>query len=281
MDNPPRRWGRSDTPPPRWLSELLQDEQQLPSGKASWYATSPDGRSVRVVWNGWSVEGARIRDTYRQTDRTVRPTGRLAAEVRQAFAEFLAEEIVAAVWPVPSTGMSLPATNAEMLSLAEELLDPRILAAKLIEATVQVAAVHAGIPPPVARVMGQAAGKLFLQLVSPDPDARKVEAVQYVDLIVSAKDGSVLDSPALPQIAAGETADVINRLLGPDDLRPDDPTQLPAKPSGLWPDDPTQLPAKPGGLWSDDPTRPAKPGGLRPDEPKPPPPVDEGFGFEL
>jgi hypothetical protein len=256
MDNRPYGWGRGDTPPIRWPHELLQDRQQQLSGQASRYAASPDDRpvQVRVVWNGWSgeVEGVRLRDSYRRTERAVRPTGRLAAEVRQAFARFLAEDIVAAVWPVPSTGMSPPAGNAEMLALAEGLLDPRILAAKLVEATVQVAAVHAGIPPLVARVMGQAAGDLFLSLVSPDPDARKVEAVQYVDLTLSAKDGAVLDSPALPEIATGEIADVINWLLGPDDLRPAEPNRPPPEPDDL-----------------------------RPAEPNRPPPVDEGFGFGL
>jgi hypothetical protein len=299
MDNPRRRWGWSDTPPTRWPHELLQSRQPQPSGRASWYATSPDDRSLqmRVVWNGWSdeVAGARIWDTYPQTDSAARPAGRLAAEVRQAFAQFLADEITAAVWPVPSAGPTFPASHAEMLALAEELLDPRILAAKLVAATVRVAAVHAGIPSPVAQVMGQAAGDLFLSLVSPDPDARKVQAVQYVDLTVSAENGSVLDSPALPQIADGEIADVLDSLLGPDDLTPAAPNRPAPQPDDLTPAAPNRPAPQPDDLTPAAPNRPApqpdeqgpaepkppprEPDELRPAEPKPAPPVDDGFGF--
>ena len=157
----------------------------------------------------------RLRNVNTQAESTVRPTGRLVADVRRAFAQVLAEQIVAAVWPAPVTGMSSPASSAELLDVSEEALDPGLLAVEVVRVTVQIAAVHAGIPPVVARVMGQAAGDLFTELSSPDPDAGKVQAVQYVDLALSAADGSLINSPTLPQIVTEETANVIDELLGP------------------------------------------------------------------
>jgi hypothetical protein len=162
----------------------------------------------------------------------------LAAEVRQAFAEFLAEDIVAAVWPDPSAGLRPQASSTELLSAAEKLLDPRLLAAELVRATVQIAAFHAGIPFPVARVMGQVAKDVFVSLLAPDPDAPKVEAVQYVDFTLSAKDGSLINNPALREIVVGETADVIDRLLGAD---------VPESPSRASPAGSTVTPAHPAG----------------------------------
>ena len=236
-----------------------------------------------MAWNGWDyqIEGAGIGNPGEQPSTSVRPTGRLGAEVRQAFAEFLAENIVAAVWPVPSTGLRPPGSSAELLNVAEELLDPRLLAAELVRATVQVAAFHAGIPLPVARVMGQFAKDVFGSMVSPDPDAGKVRALQYVDLIFSAEDGSLLNNPALPQIAVEGTADVIDRLLGPD--APGSPS--PAKPGR--PPAPADA-ARPSAI----PAHPAKQPPARPAAPGPPPqpstaphphrhPRPPGPGFEI
>ena len=139
-----------------------------------------------------------------------------------------------------------------MLNLAKELLDPRLLAAELVRFTVQVAAVHAGIPLPVARAMGQAAKDVFKALVSPDPNSPKVRAVQYVDLTLSAKDGSLINSPALREIATGGTAGVVDRLLGPD------------TPSPASPPDPTGVPPSPAGQPPASPAGPAKPPPARP-----------------
>jgi hypothetical protein len=197
---------------------------------------------LRMVWDGWTgeVEGVRIERPDGRTYIDRRPAETLAAEVRKAFAHVLAEDIVAAVWPDPSAGMFPPASGAELLTVTEDLLDPQLLAARLVGAIVQVAAVHAGILAPVARVMGQAARELFLSFSGPDPNARKVQAVQYVDLTLSAEYGSLINSPALPEIATGETADVINRLLRPTTrptTRPPVPDRTPQRWSrGLPPD---------------------------------------------
>jgi hypothetical protein len=186
----------------------------LPSDWWLWFSDNGPVQ-VRLVWSGWpgEIEGVRVRKVNTQTYSSVRPTERLAADIRKAFAHFVAEDIVAAVWPAPGTGTGPPASSAELLNVTEELLDPRLLAAEVIRVIVQIAAVHAGIPPFVARVMGQAAGDLFTELSSPDPDASKVQARQYVDLALSAaQDESLISRSALPQIAT----DAIDELLGPD-----------------------------------------------------------------
>jgi hypothetical protein len=229
---------------------------------------------VRLVWNGWPgpIEGVRVCNVNTRTPSiSVRLTGSVATDVCQAFAEFLADSIVDAVRPVPSTGMAPPDSSAELLAVAEELRDPRILAGKLVGAAVQVAAVHAGIPLPVARVMGKAAQDLLISLLSPDPDANKVEAVQYVDLLLSAGNGSLINRPALREVVVGETADVIDKLLDPDgrqlpqgpapappspkhtravgDLRPAAPASNPPAPRQDHTD--AARPASPGWYWWD------------------------------
>jgi hypothetical protein len=225
------------------MNEFVDPYPLLPQPQPSrsrWFPANAPVQ-VRLEWSGWPVEiqEVRLRNVNTQADIRVRPTGRLVADVRRAFAQVLAQEIVAAAWPAPVTGMRSPASSAELLNIAEESLDPRLLAAEVVRVIVQIAAVHAGIPLPVARVMGQAAGNLFTELSSPDSDAGKVQAVQYVDLALSAEDGSLINSPALPQIVTAETANVIDKLLDPDErpLPPDpidpSPSSKPAAPWGM------------------------------------------------
>ena len=226
---------------------------------------------VRLVWSGRAdeIEEVRVRNVKTQTYSSVRPTERLAADIRGAFAHFVAEDIVAAVCPAPGTGIGPPASSAELLNVTEKLLDPRLLAAEAVRVIVQIAAVHAGIPPFAARVMGQAAGDLFTQLASPDPAAPKVQAVQYVDFALSAaEDGSLIDNPALPQIATAETVDAIDKLLGPAEparpasTEPARPASTePARPASTEPA-PSPAPAKPADPRSD--ASPTDNGGLRP-----------------
>jgi hypothetical protein len=73
----------------------------------------------------------------------------------------------------------------------------------------------AAIPRPVTRGLGQDARDWFRSLMSPGPGPRGLRDVQYAEFTLSAGGGFVVDSPALPQIAVGKTADVINVLLVP------------------------------------------------------------------
>jgi hypothetical protein len=95
----------------------------------------------------------------------------------------------------------------------------------------------AEILPLIARELGQAEQALFGSLASLGPGPRTVRDVQYVDFTLAAGDGFVVDSPALPQIAVGKTADAINVLLIPalSDRAPDpdpDPDPFPFRPYG-------------------------------------------------
>jgi hypothetical protein len=92
---------------------------------------------------------------------------------------------------------------------------------------------EAGITPPPARGLGQAERNLFRSLASLGPGPGRVRDVQYVDFTLAAGNGFVVDSPELPQIAVGKTADAINVLLvsaapGPDP----DPGPFPLRPHG-------------------------------------------------
>ena len=108
--------------------------------------------------------------------------------------------------------------------------------------------------------MGQAAGDLFTELSSPDPNASKVQAVQYVDFALSVEDGSLINSPAPPEIATAETADAIDELLGPD---------APAHPAPAETADPAPAePAHPA------PAEPADPAPAEPADPAPAEPAD-------
>jgi hypothetical protein len=73
----------------------------------------------------------------------------------------------------------------------------------------------AGISSPVTRGLRQDERDWFRSLVRPDSDAREVPDVQDADSTLSAGDGFVVNSPALPRIAVGKTADAINVLLVP------------------------------------------------------------------
>jgi hypothetical protein len=227
---------------------------------------------VRLVWNARSgeIEEVRLRNVTTQAYSSVRPTERLAADIREAFARFVAEDIVAAVYPASGTSMGPPASSAELANVTEGLLDPRLLAAEVVRVTVQIAAVHAGIPPFVARLMGQAAGDLFTKLASPDPDASKVQAVRYMDFALSAaEDGSLTNSPALPQIATAEAANAIDKLLGPD---------APAHPTPAARGNPMRAaaPARPTPAARGNPMRAAAPARPTPAAPGSPTPAAPG-----
>lgn len=243
---------RADTPVWHWLERSSRPARPTPP---------PVSVQVRLVWNGsdGEIEGVRVGNLDRGRYTSVRPTGRVAADFRQAFAQFLAENFVAAVWPGPSAGLPSPVSSTEPLAVAEEVLDPRLLAAELVQAIVQVAAFHAGIPILAARAMGQVAKDLFVSFSSPDPNAPKVRAVQCLDLTLSVKNGSLINSPALREINVAGAADVIDKLLDPN---------TPSSPPPVRPvvRRPPPEPAKP------------RPASTRPTDPAPPPRPKPGHG---
>ena len=83
-----------------------------------------------------------------------------------------------------------------------------------------------GMSSPATRKLGMAERDWFGSVRGPGPPGpHRVRDVQYLDFTLSAEDGFVVDSPALPHIAVDKTADEINVLLVP--ARPRDPLPFP------------------------------------------------------
>lgn len=77
---------------------------------------------------------------------------------------------------------------------------------------------HSGMSSsPVARRLEQAEREWFSSLAGPGP--LTVPDAQYLDFTLSAQDGFVVDSAALPHIAVAKTKDAISVCLAP--ARPD------------------------------------------------------------
>jgi hypothetical protein len=164
-----------------------------------------------VVWyRTGEIVGAGVWHPKSGTYKIVRSDGPFDARVRDEFAHLIAQDIAAALWPGPSTGMRLPA------SVAQALPDPQTLVIRLIGAIAQAAAIHAGFPPAVAKMVGQVAQDLSSKLFGQDPDARKMQVAEYLDFTFSYADGSRTDGPGLPEIGVDQAASVIDDLLGAD-----------------------------------------------------------------
>lgn len=190
------------------------NEVRLGTGDV-WLNDDPTCRVVRNAWTG-EIEGIGVWNPSTWSYDVVRPTGTFAAEVRETFARLIAEALVDAIWPVSGT-LRPPASGGELLTIAEALLDPRILVAKVAGAVAEVAALHAGFPPVVARVIGQVVEDWCYGLLSQDdPDVGKARAVQYFDFTFSATTGSLINCSALHQSVVDQTADAITKLLRPD-----------------------------------------------------------------
>jgi hypothetical protein len=178
------------------------------TGKA-WSANDP---VCRVVWNAWSgqVEGITVWNPQTWSWNTVLPTGSSATEVRATFANMIGEEIANAI--LSGTGISPPASQDELFGVVEALLDRQVLILDLVQATAQVAALHAGFPPPIARLVGHIAREIGKDILGQDPQARRVQVARWAEFAFSAETGSWIGSSALREPA---TAD-ISGLLGSD-----------------------------------------------------------------
>ena len=204
--------------------------------RIAWSTNDPVCRVVRNAWSG-EIEGVAVWDPQTWTWDVVRPTGKFAVEVRTTFANVIGEEIVNAIWP--GAGMRPPASREELLNMVEALLDPQFLILKLVQATAQVAALHAGFPLPIARLIGNLAQEICKGFLGQDPQAHRVQMAQWVDFAFSAEDGSWIGSSEPREIAT----DRITELLGPDGpSHPELPQPAPAgQPRVLHPAAPADL----------------------------------------
>jgi hypothetical protein len=119
----------------------------------------------------------------------VRP-GRAQTDVIRDFAKQVAGEIVASARPA---GTNLPAEGAELLSLAQELTEPRLLLCRIVGVMAQIAAAHVGFPPVVAEAIGRLAGSLASRLTEPEPESPGMRALQYADVTFSVAEDLTLD----------------------------------------------------------------------------------------
>lgn len=227
---------------------------------SAWSANDP---VCRVVWNAWTgeIEGVAVWNPQIWSWDVVRPAGEFAVEVRAACASVIGEEIVNAIWS--GAGIKPPAGRGELLKLVEALLDPQTLILKLVQATAQVAAIHAGFPLPVAHLVGNLAQQICKGFLGQDPKADRVQAAQCVDFAFSAQTGSWIGSSGLRELATDQTTSAIDKLLGADGRNhPPRPVQAPmtkippvrpraesliARPTGWGPDHGPRPTSGPGG----------------------------------
>jgi hypothetical protein len=101
------------------------------------------------------------------------------------------------------------------LDAVQVLRDPRMVVPLTIAAVVQVAAVHVGIAVPVAKLIGDAAGKLGQRLLAAESGGDRDPAVRYVDF--SYDTGTRRTRPGDPAARSESRAsrsDVTGELLG-------------------------------------------------------------------
>jgi hypothetical protein len=149
----------------------------------------------------------------------VRP-GRAQLDVIHDFAQQVAGEIVASAWPAGTGaggagvgaagvgaagvgaagvgaagvgGTKLPAEGAELLSLAQELTEPRLLLCRVVGVMAQIAAAHVGFPPVAAEAIGRLAGSLASRLTEAEPESPGTRALQYADVTFSVAEDLTLD----------------------------------------------------------------------------------------
>lgn len=134
----------------------------------------------------------------------VRPD-RAQLEVIRGFAKQVADGVVASAWPAGTgaggagvgaagvVGATLPAEDAELLSLAQELTEPRLLICRVVGVMAQIAAAHVGFPPVAAEAIGRLAGSLASRLTEPEQESPGMRALQYADVAFSVAEDLTLD----------------------------------------------------------------------------------------
>jgi hypothetical protein len=158
----------------------------------------------RVVWDGagevgvWVANGDQPGWAWRQ------PVEIIGAVADRAFDQVRDE--------ARGAGMALDAV--------EVLRDPRMIVPLTIAAVVQVAAVHAGIPVLIAKLIGDAAGNLGQRLLAAESGPDRDQAVRYVDFDYDydTSTGTGRTRPENPAIRRADRTsrhDAIGELLDP------------------------------------------------------------------
>ena len=93
---------------------------------------------------------------------------------------------VGGVGAVGVGGANLPAEGAELLSLAQELTEPRLLVCRVVGVMAQIAAAHVGFAPVIAEAIGRLAASVASRLTEAEPESPGMRALQYADVTFSA-----------------------------------------------------------------------------------------------
>ena len=102
------------------------------------------------------------------------------------------------------------------LDAVEVLRDPRMIVPLTIAAVVQVAAIHVGFPVPMAKLIGDAAGKLGQKLVAADSGRDRDTGVYYVDFDYDTGTRSIRpDDPAIRTADRASRDDAVGELIDP------------------------------------------------------------------
>jgi len=102
------------------------------------------------------------------------------------------------------------------LDAVEVLRDPQMIVPLTIAAVAQVAAVHAGIPVLIAKLIGDAAGKLGQRLLAPESGPDRDPAVCYVDFDYDADTRRTWpENPEIQKVDRTSRDDATGELLDP------------------------------------------------------------------
>jgi len=165
-----------------------------------YWAVRPDGAQLDV-----------LRDFARQM------AGEIGASARPSGAGAGGAGVGAAV----AGGANLPAEGAELLSIVQELTDPRLLICRVVGVMAQVAAAHVGFGPVAAEAIGRLAGGLASQLTEPEPESRGMRALQYADVTFSVA-GELTEYLGVRRVEVRSLVDPAGRLW---DLDRDEPAR--------------------------------------------------------
>ena len=158
----------------------------------------------RVVWDGAGEVGVWVADGDQPGCAWRQPVEVIGAVADRAFDQVRDE--------ARGAGVALDAV--------EVLRDPRMIVPLTIAAVVQVAAVHAGIPVLIAKLIGDAAGNLGQRLLAAESGPDRDQAVRYVDFDYDYDTSTGIgrtrpENPAIRRADRTSRHDAIGELLDP------------------------------------------------------------------